>query len=126
VPDFNESDIDRILQLRSEGKLSGEIARQMSGDEPSADLLDSQRRLQDERAKLRTGATAPGEEPGVHPFDAAAHAARLQRERGGNHGRQMGAYLQTVTEAALAGDSRVTSSSHDEAKAKWLRRQGIG
>jgi hypothetical protein len=60
----------------------------------------------------------------VHPADAALAAAKYQREvSGGSRQAQTSAYLQTIIDAALAGDTRITADSHVGAKENWRRRR---
>jgi hypothetical protein len=93
------------------------------GPPSEAEVMD--RALQEARGKLNIGATAPGEEPEPHPFDAAMAAATQQRDLGRNREQQMGAYLQTLFSSAVKGDPRITSTNHEDAKEKWERRQGL-
>jgi hypothetical protein len=81
--------------------------------------------LQEARGKLNTEAIAPGEEPEPHPFDAAMGAAKQQRDLGRSRESQMSSYLQTLFNAAVKGDPRVTSTNPEDAKEKWERRQGL-
>lgn len=105
--------------------LPGEEPEPTPTNEPSDELIESQRQLQEVRAKLRTNSVAPGEEPSPHPFDAALAVANQAKERGRTREQQTAAYLQTVFNAAVAGDERIVSKSSAEAKEKWRKRQGL-
>lgn len=83
------------------------------------------RALEEARGRLQTGATAPGEEPTPHPADAAKAAADKQRELGRSRGQQSATYLDSLFQAAAAGDPRITSSNYEDAKNKWKDRQGL-
>lgn len=93
------------------------------GSDPNvvAQLTD----LQNERSRLGTGATAPGQEPAVHPQTAMLQEFHAVRAQGATREDSIAAGFESLFGAAASGDERVASASQDEAKAKWAARQGM-
>lgn len=59
------------------------------------------------RDALNTGGVPPGEEPSPSPWDAAKENYKIAKEKGQSTDRAQTAAIQTVMDAAVAGDERV-------------------
>jgi hypothetical protein len=126
-------DLARVRAWIREGRSDDEINELLRAEPPQtwdqpegmSEAERQQRELAEARSKLNIGATAPGEEAEPHPLDVARAMAFKQRDLGRNREAQMGAYLQSVMNAAVKGDPRVVSQSAEEAKAKRARRNEL-
>jgi hypothetical protein len=101
---------------------AGETPTPTPGQPPS--IEDQMRQLQEERQKLYSGATAPGQEPTPDPMDAALATFHDARKTGDNQQAAMRKAFQVIFDAAAAGDGRVAFSSTAEQMSAWKKRHG--
>jgi hypothetical protein len=124
MPEITEAEIERILRARAEGKLAGEIARELNGPPPltleEQTASANRQSLQQQRGALNADAAPPGTEPDVDPVQDGFRAAEASGHQRGSDGR-MDAYLEKVFTAAQAGDPRVVSQGvvDAETRERW-------
>lgn len=73
------------------------------GEPPDQEAIDRQNR----RDQLATGNTPPGEEPTGDPWDVATNIFQEARRKGRDRDRASAPALDSILEAAVAGDKRV-------------------
>lgn len=94
------------------------------GNQRVPEIEDQLRQLQEERAKLYSGATAPGQEPTPDPMDTALTTFHEARKTGDNQQVAMRKAFQVIFDAAAAGDGRIAYGSTSEQMTAWKRKHG--
>lgn len=87
--------------------------------EPPSDAAVARRQLQDARGALNAEAAPPGQEPTSDPVEDALRAGQAAGPRGSD--RAVGAYFESIVQAANAGDPRVMSQGvvNSETRDRW-------
>ena len=93
------------------------------GSDPEVAAQLSQ--LQQDRAKLTTDGTPPGEEPSPDPQQDAIAIFQRRQAEGATRDQAPAAAFTRIFEAANAGDERIVSHSAEEAQNKWKRKHGF-